>query len=270
MTLVTAIASQKGGVSKTTTSISLAAGLARRGHRVLLVDMDSQANSSKVLLPHYQSLRKDDTVYSAIIGRKTMPIHHTAIAQLDIAPSHILLSNADVELPIAKDHREARLKSQLDKIKGGYEFVFIDCPPALGWLTLNALTASDQVIVVISPGYFELESVNQMNMTIYEVQQDFNPSLKIRGFLFCMADVTVNSKTSLKILRQAYPEYMLHEIVPKTVDLKDASFNQQDIFAYKPHSLAATAYWRVLAEVFDEPLDEAPQAVEPVEENSHA
>src|SRR4051812_46435465 len=137
MSTVTAIASQKGGVSKTTTSISLAAGLARLGKKVLLVDLDSQANSSKVLLADYQKIRKDETNYITIIERKPLPVHLTDVANLSIIPSHILLSNADVELPTAKDHREARLKSQLDKIKGEYDYVFIDCPPALGWLTLN-------------------------------------------------------------------------------------------------------------------------------------
>src|SRR5215204_1576962 len=201
MSVITSLASQKGGVAKTTTSISLAAGLARQGKKVLLIDTDSQANSSKVLIPEYTQLRKEETIYNTILGRKSLPVHHTSTPNLDIVPSHILLSDADVELPIAKDHREARLKTQLDKIKDQYDYIFIDCPPALGWLTLNALTASNQVIVVISPGYFELESINQMNMTVHEVKQDFNASLRIKGYLFCMGDNTVNSKTSLKILR---------------------------------------------------------------------
>lgn len=251
MTKITSIASQKGGVSKTTSSISLAAGLARKGKKVLLIDIDSQANASKVLLPNYTQLKKDQTVYVTIIERKPLPIHKTSVPNLDVVPSHILLSNTDVELTTAIDHREARLKEQADKIKNDYDFVFIDCPPALSWLTLNAFTASDQVIVVISPGYFELESINQINKTIYEVQQNFNKDLAIRGYLFGMADNTINSKTSLKILRQAYPEYTLTNIVPRNVDLKDASMNRQDIFAYNSKSIGAEAYDRVIEEVFN-------------------
>src|SRR4051812_14955199 len=139
MTKIFSIASQKGGTGKTSTSLSLAAGLARLGKRVLLVDIDSQANASKVLLPNYlQEIKKDHTLYRTIIERLPLPIHHTSVANLDLVPSHILLSDTDLVLTTALDHREARLKDQLDKVKGNYDFVFIDCPPALGWLTINA------------------------------------------------------------------------------------------------------------------------------------
>src|SRR5215211_1298460 len=135
--MVISIASQKGGTGKTTTSISLAAGLARRGDRVLLIDVDSQANSSKVLIPNYQQVQKEDTIYATIMERQPLPVTATTVAHLDIVASHILLSNTDVELTTAKDHREARLKRELDRIKGAYDAVLIDCPPALSWLTIN-------------------------------------------------------------------------------------------------------------------------------------
>src|SRR6266702_5151053 len=122
--MITSIASQKGGTGKTTTSISLAAGLARKGKKVLLIDIDSQANTSKVLLPHYQTITKEQTIYTTILDRKPLPIHHTHIPTLQVIPSHILLSNTDVELTAAKDHREERLKRELDKIKHMYEYVF--------------------------------------------------------------------------------------------------------------------------------------------------
>jgi chromosome partitioning protein len=259
MGTVYSIASQKGGTGKTSTSISLAAGLARGGKKVLLIDIDSQANSSKVLIPDYEKLRKDDTLYVSILGvggegglreLKPLPIHQTAVSGLDLVPSHILLSQTDIELTTAIDHREARLKSQLDKVRDQYDFVLIDCPPALSWLTINAFNASDYIIVVISPGYFELNSTVQIGKTVKEVQQFFNPNLKLRGFLFTMSDPTINSKTSLKLLRQAYPEHVLTTIIPKNVDLKDASFNKQDIFAYSPQSRAAEAYQRLIEEVF--------------------
>jgi len=250
---VISIAGQKGGTGKTSSSISLAAGLARSGKKILLVDIDSQANASKVLLPDYQNeIRKDETLYRTLIDRQSLPIRPTSIKNLDIVPSHILLSNTDVVLTTAFDHREARLKEQLDKVKDNYDFVFIDCPPALGWLSINAFTASDEIIVVISPGYFELESTIQIVKTIEEVQNNFNAELKLRGFLFAMSDPTVNSRTSIKILRQTYPDYVLDTIIPRNVDLKDSSFNKQDIFAYSPKSKAAEAYLRLIEELYEE------------------
>src|SRR3954470_24231891 len=166
--MVIAIASQKGGVGKTTTAISLAAGLARKNKRTLLIDIDSQANSSKVLIADYQAVQKDDTLYTTILERRPLPVQDTQVPNLSIVPSHILLSNTDIELTTALDHREERLKNQLDLVKLQYDFVIIDCPPTLSWLTLNAFTAADKVIVVVSPGYFELDSIVQISKTINE------------------------------------------------------------------------------------------------------
>jgi len=248
--MIYAIASQKGGTGKTSTSISLAAGLARRDKRVLLVDADSQANSSKVLLPDYPTLKKSDTVYVTILERKPLPVRPTAIPGLDIVASHILLSNTDIELTTAKDHREARLKVQLDKIKDGYDYIFIDCPPALSWLTINAFTAADKVLVVVAPGYFELDSIVQISKTIEEVQEYFNPGLRLRGYLFTMSDPTLNSKPSLKILRQTYTGSVFKTIIPRNTDLRDAHFNKQDIFSFNPTSKSAEAYERLIEELF--------------------
>ena len=250
--MIVAVASQKGGTGKTSTAISLASGLARSGKRVLLVDVDSQANSSKVLLPDYLKLKRDDTVCRSILARQPLPIHPTSIPRLDIVPSHILLSNTDVELTTAKDHREARLKDQLDKVSGEYDYVFIDCPPALSWLTLNAFTAADRVLVVVSPGYFELDSIVQLGKTIEEVREYFNPQLELLGFLFTMSDPTVNSRTSLQVLRQTYTGSVLKTVIPRNTDLRDAHFNKQDIFGFKPRAKAALAYRKVISEVFDE------------------
>lgn len=248
--MVISIASQKGGTGKTSTSISLAAGLARRGKRVLLIDIDSQANSSKVLLPDYVELRKEDTIYVTILERQPLPVRSTSIPNLSIVPSHILLSNTDVELTTAKDHREERLKNALDAMKERYDCVLIDCPPALSWLTINAFTASDQVLVVVAPGYFELDSIVQLWKTIAEVKEYFNRHLSVCGLLFTMSDPTLNSKTSLKILRQTYPEHVLQTIIPRNTDLRDAHFNKQDVFSFAPQSKAAEAYARLIVELF--------------------
>ncbi len=248
--MIFSVASQKGGVGKTSSSISLSAGIARKGKKVLLIDIDSQANSSKVLLPNYPQLQKEQSIFTTILNRNPLTIHKTQIPNLDIVPSHILLSNTDVELTTAFDHREERLKRALDLIKHSYDFVFIDCPPTLSWLTINAMTASDKVIVIVSPGYFELDSIVQISKTINEVKEYFNPELKLAGFLFTMSDPTVNSKTSLQILRQTYTGSVFNTVVPRNTDLRDAHFQKKDIFSFSPNSASAQAYEKLINELF--------------------
>jgi chromosome partitioning protein len=248
--MIISIASQKGGVGKTSTSISLAAGLAHRGKKTLLIDIDSQANSSKVLLPNYQELTASQTIHNTILDRKEMPVHDTGIPNLRVVPSHILVSNADIELTTAIDHREARLKTELDKISSDYDVVVIDCPPTLSWLTINAFTASDEVIVAVSPGYFELDSIVQITKTIGEVREFFNPRIVLRGFLFTMSDPTVNTTTSLRILRQTYTKQVFNTVIPRNVDIRDAHFNKKDIFSFNPHAKAAHAYNKLIDELF--------------------
>lgn len=247
--MIFSVATQKGGSGKTTTSISLAACLARSDKRVLLIDIDSQANSSKVLIPHYTQLSKDDTIYTTVLERQPLPIHQTSVPNLQIVPSHILLSNADVDLTSAMDHREARLKNQLDPIAGDYDHIIIDCPPALSWLTLNAFTASDGVIIAVAPGYFELDSIVQIGKTMAEVQTFFNPDLRLLGYLFTMADPTVNSRTSLKILRQTYTDQVFRTVIPRNTDIRDAHFSKQDIYAFKPDATSAQAYRNLIEEM---------------------
>lgn len=244
-----AIASQKGGTGKTTTSITLAAGLGHQGKRVLLIDMDSQANASKVLLPEYHQISKEQTVYTTILQREPLTVHQTEIPGVDIVPAHILLSNTDIELTTAKDHREARLKNQLAAIQDQYDHVIIDCPPALSWLTINAFTAVERVIVAVSPGYFELDSIVQITKTLEEVREYFNPSLKLFGLLFTMSDPTINSRTSLKILRQTYTDKVYKTIIPRNTDIRDAHFNKQDVFSSAPKAKAAAAYKQLIEEL---------------------
>lgn len=247
--MIISVATQKGGTGKTTTSITLAAGLGRQGKRVLLVDVDFQANSSKVLLPDYQRIDKNETIYRTVIERRPFPIHKTSVPNVEIAPSHILLSNTDVELTTAKDHREARIKNELVKVQDQYDHIIFDCPPALSWLTLNAFTASEGVLVVVSPGYFELDSVVQISKTIEEVRTYFNPDLKLIGYLFTMSDPTVNSRTSLKILRQTYADQVLKTVIPRNTDIRDAHFQKKDIYTFNPNSKSALAYARLMEEL---------------------
>jgi chromosome partitioning protein len=257
--MIISIASQKGGTGKTSTTISLSAGLAHKGKKVLLIDIDSQANSSKVLIDDYKKITKEQTIYQTILERKALPVHPTKVKNLSIVPSHILLSNTDIELTTAKDHRESRLKSELDKIKKDYDFILIDNPPALGWLTLNAFTASDKVLVVVSPGYFELDSLVQISKTLEEVRDYFNPNLNLLGYLFTMSEPTINTSASLQILRQTYAEKVLKTVIPRNTDLRDAHFQKVDIFTFNSRAKAALAYDRLIREVFlpELPLAEA-------------
>ncbi len=243
--MIFSIASQKGGTGKTTTSISLSAGLARKGKKVLLVDIDSQANSSKVLLHHYPTIEKEQTLFHTILHRKPLSIHPTTVANLDIVPSHILLSNTDVELTTAIDHREERLKRELDKVKANYDFVFIDCPPALSWLTVNAFTASDKVIIVVSPGYFELDSIVQISKTIQEVRAYFNPGLQLMGYLFTMSDPTINTSTSLQIMRQTYTWCGYQNRYPPQYGHPRRPYEQAGYFFLQSAGKIRTGLWEV-------------------------
>jgi len=248
--MIISIASQKGGTGKTTTAVTLAAGLGRAGKKVLLIDIDSQANASKVLIPAYIQLKKEETIFTTIMKREALQIHTTSFPNVDIVPSHILLSETDIELTTAKDHREARLKNQLDLIRNEYDYVLIDCPPALSWLTINAFTASDKVLVVVSPGYFELDSIGQIGKTLVEVREYFNKNLQLLGYLFTMSDPTNNSRVSLKLLRQTYTNEVLKTVIPRNTALRDAHFRKKDIFAIKPKSKGALAYTKLISEIF--------------------
>jgi chromosome partitioning protein len=218
--------------------------------KVLLIDIDSQANASKVLLPNYPEIKAEQTIHATILEKSPSGSSNAGVPNLEIVPSHILLSNTDIELTTAIDHREARLKSRLDRIKGRYDFVLIDCPPTLSWLTINAFTAADRALIVVSPGYFELDSIVQISKTVKEVQDYFNPTLKIMGFLFTMSDPTINTKTSLQVLRQTYTDSVIKTVIPRNTDIRDAHFNKQDIFAYSPNAKSALAYRKLIRELF--------------------
>src|SRR5512134_1759252 len=174
------------------------------------------------------------------------------------SPHIFWLSNTDIELTTAKDHRESRLKTELDKIKHQYDFIFIDNPPALGWLTLNGFTASDKVLVVVSPGYFELDSLVQLGKTLEEVREYFNPDLQLLGYLFTMSEPTINASTSLQVLRQTYTDKVLKTVIPRNTDLRDAHLKKMDIFSFNPRAKTAHAYNKLIREVFlleEEPVE---------------
>lgn len=249
--MVTAISSQKGGTGKTTTTLALATGLAKRGKKVLVVDMDSQANSSKILIPDYEKfIGSQNTICEVILEKRLeMPVHASKIQNVDVIPSHILLSEADIVLTAAMDHRESRLRRALELIQDNYDYIFIDCPPSISWLTMNALTASDEVITVISPGYFELDSIKQILKTIELVRHDFNPKLIWRGILFNMSAPDNNSKTSLRVIRQTF-DNVFKTVIPRNAAMKDAHLSKMSIFDYDPTSKSAEAYDRLITEIY--------------------
>jgi chromosome partitioning protein len=249
--MVISIGSQKGGVGKTTTTLALAAGLAHKGKKVLLIDIDEQANSSKVLLPDYQKLDMQDTICSTVLERKPFKVHQSSVQNLEIVPSHILLSSADLTLITALDNRAQRLKVVLDKIRSQWDYVFIDCPPSIGWLTLNAFTASDKIIIVVEPGYFELDSIVQIHKTIEKVKEEFNQGLEIAGILFNKSENTKSTTVSLQLLRQAYPNKVFRTIIPKNTDIKEAQLSKRDIFSFNNKANAAIAYRNLIKEIFD-------------------
>ena len=249
--MIFSIGTQKGGVGKTTTSLALSAGLARKGKKVLLIDIDYQANSSKVLLPEYQKLDIQDTVCSTVLERKPFTVHRTSVENLEIVPSHILLSNADLTLITALDNRAQRLKIELDKVRSRWDYIFIDCPPSLGWLTLNAFTASDKIIIVVEPGYFELDSIVQIHKTIQKIKEEFNPALEVSGILFNKSDNTNATTASLQLLRQAYPNKVFRTIIPRNTDVKESQLSKRDIFSFNSKANAAIAYQNLIKEVFD-------------------
>lgn len=246
--MIISIASQKGGVAKTSSSVSIASCLAIEGKPCLLVDMDAQANSSKVLIHDYMSLTHDQTVSATILDHKPLPIYKTEIPNLDIVPAHIKLAKTDIVLASAMDHREARLKNRLDEVVSNYEHVFIDCPPALSWQTLNAFTASDKVLIIVSPGYFELDSLIEIGKTIQLVKENYNEKLEIMGYLYAMADQTVNSRHSRELLINKYGNQVFGVSIPRNTDLRDAHFNRQSIFQYNPNATSAMAYRKFIKE----------------------
>ena len=248
--MITAIASSKGGTSKTSTAISLSAGLAKLGKRVLVCDLDSQADLSKVFIKDYLNLKKEQTIYTTILDRKPLPIHKTTLANLDVVPSHILLSSADMALATVRDHREQRLRDQLDKVASDYDHVILDLPPSLGWQSLNGLTASDNVLVTVSPGYFELNSILLLFQTTTEVKNFFNPDIELLGILFSMSDPTINSRSSLKLLRQTYPDDVCRTIIPRNVAMRDSQLHKTNIFDYAPNSKSALAYKKLIQELY--------------------
>ncbi|MCQ2546349.1 MAG: AAA family ATPase [Clostridia bacterium] len=238
-----AIFNQKGGVGKTTTNINLAACLAMKGKRVLILDIDPQGNTTSGVGISKRDL--DITTHEILIEDDHHPgeaIVQTDIPNLDIMPASVQLAGAEVEL-ISIAGREKRLKMAIDVLKPEYDYIFIDCPPSLGILTINALTAVDSVLIPIQCEFYALEGVSQLMSTIDIVKTNMNPGLEIEGVILSMFDGRTNlSVQVVEEVKKYFREKVYTTVIPRNVRLAEAPSHGMPVITYDPNSTGAKAY----------------------------
>lgn len=244
---IISIANQKGGVGKTTTSVSLSAILAKKGKKILMIDMDPQGNGTSGL-----GIDKNVkfSVYDVIIDDVEIEntIKKTEIENLYVCPSNINLAGAEVEL-VDMEEREQRLKSKLDKIKEKYDYIIIDCPPSLGLVTLNAFTASDSVLIPVQCEYYALEGLGQLINTINLVKKHLNKSLYIEGALLTMYDARTNlSNQVVKEVKRYFEDKVYKVVIPRNVKLSEAPSYGMPITLYDKRSKGAKCYEKLAKE----------------------
>jgi len=248
MSKVIAITNQKGGVGKTTTAVNLASCLAFYGQRVLLVDMDPQGNSTSGLGFDKNSI--PESIYKVLLERESVErvVRDTEMNFLSIIPSNIELIGAEVEL-VNLWSRENRLKKALDSIKAKYNFILLDCPPSLGLLTVNSLTAADRVLIPIQCEYYALEGLGQLLNTLKLVQNNLNQNLEIEGVVLTMHDVRVNlSSQVIEEVKKFFKDKLYDTIIPRNVRLSEAPGFGKPIILYSPDSTGAKAYLQLARE----------------------
>lgn len=249
MGFVLTIVNQKGGVGKSTTAVNLGACLAERSHRILLVDMDPQANATSGL-----GVRKREvlaSMYDVLIRGEPMEgiILRTPVVNLDLAPASIHLAGAEVELVNATE-RESRLRAALAPVRERYDLLLVDCPPSLGLLTVNALVAADEAIIPIQCEYYALEGLSQLVDSIALVRRHLNPSLRIGGVLLTMFDARTNlSQQVVDEVRRYFKEKVFGTVIPRSVRLAEAPSYGQPITLYDPSCRGAEAYRNLAKEV---------------------
>lgn len=248
---IIAVTNQKGGVGKTTTSINLASCLASLGKKVLLVDIDPQGNATSGVGIIRNEL--ENTTYELLLGECGFEdcVINTTVKNLDALPSNVNLSGAEIDL-IGVDEREFVLKTELDKVKEDYDFIIIDCPPALNLLTVNALVAADSVIVPIQCEYYALEGLTQLLHTINLIQERLNDRLEIDGVVFTMYDTRTNlSEEVVENVRNNIHLHIYATIIPRNVRLAEAPSYGLPIHMYDKKSAGAEAYENLAKEVID-------------------
>lgn len=252
MAKVLAVANQKGGVGKTTTAVNLAAVLADRGFCVLLVDSDPQGNATSGLGIQRGSFRKG--LYHALVLDEPLAALtlRTELPSLDVIPANKDLAGAEIEL-VEIEHREARLREAIASVNVDYHYIIIDCPPSLGLLTLNALTAARSLIVPIQCEYYALEGVTELFDTLARIRRLHNPGLMIEGLLLTMYDERTNLSAAVaKDLRDFYGQQVFETVIPRNVRLAEAPSYGKPIITYDPQSKGAEAYRLLGKEIVDE------------------
>jgi chromosome partitioning protein len=246
---IIAIANQKGGVGKTTTSVNLGACLAYIGKRVLLVDVDPQGNATSGV-----GIEKADVeycIYDILVDDVDVKevIKPSEVENLNIIPSTIQLAGAEIEL-VPTISREVRLKRALEAVKHHYDFIVIDCPPSLGLLTINALTASDTVLIPVQCEYYALEGLSQLLNTVRLVQKHLNTELMIEGVLLTMLDARTNLGIQvIDEVKKYFQDKVYQTIIPRNIRLSEAPSHGQPIIIYDPRSRGAEVYLELAKEV---------------------
>jgi len=246
---VIAVASQKGGVGKTTTAINLSACAAEDGKRILLVDIDPQGNAASGLGVNVDESRP--TLYEVLIDNLPVEeaIQRDVLPNLDVLPSGQKLSGAEVEL-VGVMARETRLRHALQPVRDQYDYIFVDCPPSLGLLTVNTLTAADSVLIPLQCEYYALEGLTQLVRTIQLVQENLNPGLRIEGVLLTMFDSRVNlSQQVADEARKFFSDRVYHTVIPRNVRLSEAPSFGKAIIHYDGTSSGAISYRALTQEV---------------------
>jgi len=254
MSRIVAVANQKGGVGKTTTAINLAASIASRGHRVLLVDFDPQGNASSGV--GYPRDKVELTVYDALVGEVSLEdvIRPTDITTLFVAPATTDLVGAEIEL-IGAEARERYLADALAPIAASYDYILIDCPPSLGLLTLNALVAAHAVVVPMQAEYFALEGLSALTATIEKVKAAYNPTLAIDGVLFTMFDGRMNLANQVRAeVAKYFGDKVFETTVPRNVRLSEAPSHGKPALLYDLRCPGTKSYLAVADELINRTL----------------